>query len=527
MFTGVKLTIKPIPEPPIPKLTIKTTQSDTTTNNSEPSIPKLFIKPIQKDSSEVEMQSGSEENDSNENSVDASVENMPIPKLTLKKSSTSSDMIPTVPKLILKMGGNKIVCRDDVSQNPFPSDTSEGNDNLVDSEKNSPEHATSDSNLLANESDQSAIEHSPESIMKNSEKFNASTAIVRENPDSPRIILKINKTSSNEVKSVSETSSHKDFNVDNIVSSTISSEPEIDTLVGTTDKDSDGLSKAMKRAQADLDSDVEFSDEEPAKKAKLSAYKMENDNDITTVDDKSPKSCTVISDEDTNDLDYKMEMDGQKDESMNDISKQEIDPVCITIDDDSCSMDKKPTNEEKPDVDLNQTSVAIYEESSDVTPVKRGRGRPKKILQALNTKQFAKETETDEKEDETKAENSAEQKTDTPLKTPSRGRGRGRGRGGKTMEIVKGGKVLQVKMDAGYEDDDSPTFSIYNRYATTRGRGRGGRGKRGMGKIRKSISNEGSANTSESMKTPNSSGELKVRIKRGKKAKNYFFLNRR
>lgn len=534
-FIGVKLTIKPIPEPPIPKLTIKTTQSDAivTSNNCEisplSSIQKLLIKPIQKECADTDVQSGSDENDSNENSIDASVKNIPIPKLTLKTSSVDriapSDTTPTVPKLILKMGGNKIICRDDVSQDTSINETA-GENVHVTSEKISVEQTSTDlcdGNVLPNESDQiiSLLEDS-ESNIESTENFDNSPssdhvvvhsvttkAILRDNPDSPRIILKINKSSTSEVKSVIESSSNasntKDFNVENVVSSTMTLEPELLMECSLTN------AKTMKRTQADLDSDVDF-DDEPTKKTKV----FDTDENATgiTVEKNSPKSYTIISDEDTNDM--KSSFEEQKEAS--DISDKnseeklmkphtEID--CITIDDDSSSMEKQQVKDETA-TDINETanSSTVVEEIIDVTPVKRGRGRPKKILQTSTTKKLSKENDMDEKADETKMESSVDQKTD--VKTPTRGRGRIRGRGGKTMEILKDGKVLQVKMDAGYEDDDSPTFSIYNRYATTRGRGRGGRAKRGMGRVRKSVSNEGAVNPFDPNKTPNSLVDSKV-----------------
>lgn len=570
------MTIKPIPEPPIPKLTIKTTPSDTTiltSNNCDalqlPSIQKLFIKPIQPESTEIELQSGSDENDSNENSIEASVQNTPIPKLTLKTNSidrmVSSDTTPTVPKLILKMGGNKIVCRDDLSDTS-PNETVEENDHFA-SDRSSPEPEQASSKLcadilLSSESEQiiSLVEDSESNtestekvadlppfellsvhsvIVKPQSKTKAST-IVHENPDSPRIILKINKSSTSEVKSEikespSITSVNKDFNAENIVSSTITSEPETDLqtkiimktnsqdLVENEDTDIVVQSKTVKRTQSDIDSDVELDEGEPIKKIKFSDIVESPNESCATVTDNCPMDCTVISDEDTNDMKSELCIEEQKQEAKADIceeiseenyAKPEIETVCITIDDDSSSIERQQIDEDvsMTTTDMNQTveSIVNIEVVTDITPVKRGRGRPKKILQSSITKQSPKENELGGKEDKTpsKTENSPEQKSDIG-KTPTRGRGR-RGRGGKTVEIVKDGKVLQVKMDAGYEDDDSPTFSIYNRYATTRGRGRGGRGKRGMGRLRKSVSNEGTSSSFEPSKTPSSSVDLKV-----------------
>lgn len=568
------MTIKPIPEPPIPKLTIKTTPSDGTISSNScdavqlPSIPKLLIKPIPPKCTEIEMQSGSDENDSTENSIEASVENAPIPKLTLKTSSVDrmvlSDTTPTVPKLILKMGGNKIVCRDDLCSTS-PSETVEENDNLSEKSSPEPEQASSelcDGNILPNESEQiiSLLEDSESNMSTEKvadlppsdllavhsvtlkQQSKAST-IIRDNPDSPRIILKINKSSTSEVKAVTEPSPVanvvEDFNVESIVSSTMTNESKSDLQpITTTNADSQNLvensdigmerqATRIKRTLSEIESDEELEEKEPTKKIKYSQI-VENINPTSvTVDDSSPLTCTVISDEDSNDMKTELCNEEPKQEGKTDISdeiseekfpKLETETVCITIDDDSSSTDnKQQINEDVPmtNTDVNQTanSIVQMEEVTDVTPVKRGRGRPKKNLHTSITKQFPKETELDDKEDETpKLENSTEQKGEI-LKTPTRGRGRGRGRGGKTVEIVKDGKVLQVKMDAGYEDDDSPTFSIYNRYATTRGRGRGGRGKRGMGRVRKSVSNEGAPNSFDPNKTPNSSlVDLKVCI---------------
>lgn len=546
------MTIKPILEPPIPKLTIKTTPSEATiSSNSCDTMPvlskqKLLFKPIQQDCADIEIQSGSDENDSNENSVDG-LEKAPIPKITLKTSSVdrivSSDAIPMVPKLILKMGGNKIVCGDDPSQDDtYASKPAERNVRLT-SENSSPEKASADlfeDNTIHSESDPviSLLDDS-ESNMESTEKFGNSPlsddialhsvstkSFVRDNPDSPRIILKINKASTNEAKANTDASSSssivKQISVENLVSSTMTTEPELtDERMETNIL---AQPKTMKRTLAEIDSDgdLDYETKKTTKKSKV----LDNVKDATviTVEEKNQIMCTLISDEDSNDIKTNEDEQGKEDVSGNcsmiSEEKAHIESDCITIDDDSNSMEKQ--EDDKTAIDMNETakSVSTVEEITDVTPVKRGRGRPKKIIQTPTKKQLHKENEMDHHT--AKSEGSLEQKTEI-LRTPTRGRGRGRGRGGKTMEIVKDGKVLQVKMDAGYEDDDSPTFSIYNRYATTRGRGRGGRGKRGMGRLRKSMSNEGSVNPFDPNKTLNSLGDLKV-CSHFKPIKYYFYF---
>jgi hypothetical protein len=49
-----------------------------------------------------------------------------------------------------------------------------------------------------------------------------------------------------------------------------------------------------------------------------------------------------------------------------------------------------------------------------------------------------------------------------PKKSSTRGRGRGRGRSKRTVEFIKNGKPVQVTLE-GHDDDDSPSFSLYNR----------------------------------------------------------------
>lgn len=554
-------------EPPIPKLTIKTTSSDgsiTSVNRDavHQPIPKLLIKPIHSEMPKKDVHSGSDENDSNENSVEAPVESTPIPKLTLKTNSVEqiikpeSTLTPTVPKLILKMDGKKIVCGDDLSDTSTNEPIEESD--CPTSEKSSPEQRklsskTNDKSILTIESDQivSLVEDSESNLeindidddlspeasppdhsisLKPQLEMKAST-IVHQNPDSPRIILKINKANSCEVKSVSEPSTtknaQKDSNSHTIDLSTKVSKQKTTMQADTTaevslqenDAEMSIESTSIKRS---LDANDSIDDNE-VKKMKFSNLQESPNKTISTDPENSPMECTIISDEDDNDRKSDMSPSEQPAETMEntceETSEQKTDKlidetISITIDDDSSSLEK-PKDEDVilNNIDTNNTieTVANTQPCTDATPIKRGRGRPKKIVQLTSTKS-TKENDSSQK-DASFTENSMEQKNDkntSITKTPSRGRGRGRGRGGKTVEIVKDGKVLQVKMDAGYEDDDSPTFSIYNRYVSSRGRGRGGRGKRGLGRMRKSLSNEGTQNNADPNKTSNNLADLKV-----------------
>lgn len=81
---------------------------------------------------------------------------------------------------------------------------------------------------------------------------------------------------------------------------------------------------------------------------------------------------------------------------------------------------------------------------------------------------------------------------------------RGRNKGGRprlkrTIEVVKDGKTVQITLD-GHDDDDSPTFSIWNRSMRggTKKRGRGGRG---------GVSTRGKRST---VSTPNRSRENSI-----------------
>lgn len=165
---------------------------------------------------------------------------------------------------------------------------------------------------------------------------------------------------------------------------------------------------------------------------------------------------------------------------------------------DADSPDKEVETIMLPEKPLKEAIVVVEEISLDALevatpPVKRGRGRPKKIVKPTPIVPPKKESSAEEGANEKENIETPSKSVDplanilgegeatTPKKTPGRGRGRG-SRGGRVVQVVKDGKVTQVKMDAGYEDDDSPTFSLYNRYGTPRGRGRG-RGRRGRGHV--------------------------------------------
>lgn len=145
-----------------------------------------------------------------------------------------------------------------------------------------------------------------------------------------------------------------------------------------------------------------------------------------------------------------------------------------------------------------------------VTP-KRGRGRPKKIhtISAVQLEEEGSKTAkirrgkiipiklpnqgSDEKVKERK--NKKEKLEDTPenhkvsaLKTSGRGSGRGRGRGRakRTIEVIKDGKPVKITLDRD-DDDDSPSFSIWNRNAS----GRGARKVRGRGSANRAGNHSG------------------------------------
>jgi hypothetical protein len=114
-----------------------------------------------------------------------------------------------------------------------------------------------------------------------------------------------------------------------------------------------------------------------------------------------------------------------------------------------------------------------------ITP-KRGRGRPKKPQVSKDVKTLSAVIELDS-ESRDPLEIDSQEKGSENEKTPGRGRGRGRGRLKRTVEIVKNGKQIQITLE-GHDDDDSPSFSLYNRGSLRGGltkRGRGGKTMRG------------------------------------------------
>lgn len=618
----MKLTIKPIPEPPIPKLTIKTSAdlSDATITSSSTGcaspIPKLTIKPILKPAS-------CEQQEIPKMTIikSSSVDDNHIPKLTIKTSKDTSklEVTPklspkidlhnnceekqTIPKLILKMGGNKIICSDVTSE----SSTGEMIDDAeqLTSEKSSPDcsdNAINDSlndneskmeeelnTILIEDNDSSAEDGDPKNdelpplqLLACSNKtpldIKTSTTILEEGPNSPRIILKINKTGSAEGKSHVEpikvtiaevlNTSHDideakqvpydaDLSANEDEKNTVeeeneeeSADPENTFLMKTNDIESSVQTKIYSETNQKRSLEIEDDDiVQPSKKIKVSEIIVDDGSvglpveeklvsrpfqkDTTKDDvielnaklDKAEKLCI--------DIDLTLENDEQDFFPQRENHEKSLDPTdndksfndsgsAIQIDSDNTDktsesilvekeLNANPTpvlvqlesdlqNEDLPKVEK-ETEVVIKQEV-ELTPAKRGRGRPKKILKPNNNINSVQEDVIKSEDpqqihisiEKVLIEESNHDMEDVAAEKPpiesikttptSKGRGRGRGRAGKLVEIVKGGKVMQVKMDAGYEDDDSPTFSLYNRYATGRIRGRG-RGKRGGGRTRR------------------------------------------
>ena len=134
-------------------------------------------------------------------------------------------------------------------------------------------------------------------------------------------------------------------------------------------------------------------------------------------------------------------------------------------------------------------NLSVLSTMEDLVTPKRGRGRPKKIVEKPPTPQPMESIDEDiDPLDPKLIKEGSPLKSDDndgtgEVKKTGRGRGRGRGRAGKrTVEVMKNGKAVQITLENN-DEDDSPSFSLWNRSLGRGGsanrRARGGRQGRG------------------------------------------------
>lgn len=473
---GMKLTIKPVVEPSVPKLTIKTkTDNDEMmiVANEETAIPKLTIK----------------SNQQPKLSIKPVVPEEIIPKLTLKAVNNSA-IVPTfekiVPKLVVKLPKESTEIESSScssTPSPPPSHVPKLNikpiplperevpkpvKNCVDLSSSPPTAEVKFSiNRLIGSTESSFVEN------EGNKPLEINTTNVAKNTDSgqdsPRIILKINKS-----------------NNDSITSEII---PQ-PTSEGNVQK----LTASNKKRTHSNDNE-----KESVKKLKLS---QQDDEDVILINDSDTSSNDTINKNNhktTEIIEPMKEIEQPKEVKNHSVSRSlrqsrrihatpaAAEPECLeTI---NSKEDSQPPRDTDP-LALSNDAITNSNSVDELITPKRGRGRPKKIVEKPQPSVVVEEDSTDplemqlqEPQDPTN-EDGCESK-----KTSSRGRGRGRGRSKRTVEVMKNGKPIQITLE-GHDDDDSPSFSLYNR--SLRGGFSTGRKSRGGGKSARGKSSKSS-----------------------------------
>lgn len=517
--------------PPVPKLTIKTSDNDTLTviNSShdveqpQAAIPKILIKANQQKLTikpVVRPAVSDDEDDEVEIIEQQQLLEESIPKLTLKAvhiNSTSSAS-PTltfekvVPKLVVKLPKEATTKADEEKEEsssssstpspPLPHVSKLNIKPLPYPEKEVPQqqqqqHPVISSNdhdgtpevkfsinRLISESDED------EGVHLKSKPLEINTSGVKSADsglDSPRIILKINKSNNESITTeIIENNMQQKLAAVNCNKRAHSNDP-VNHKDNDEDDDEDVRRVEEKKKLKLVDEDVILiNDSDASSEASnhLNKNHQKNHNEANNDNLATPmtasKSARSLRQSRRNVVDVK-----KTSPVKNAIIEQPPPPPAAIIREEN-SLDP-----------LALDAAANNSNSVDeiVTP-KRGRGRPKKILQqneksvsSVNSESrdpleiAADETNGDEKNPFASVSIGDEKKT------PSRGRGRGRGRLKRTIEVMKNGKSVQITLD-GHDDDDSPSFSLYNRNTLRGGlskRSRGGKTMRG-GKISSKVS---------------------------------------
>jgi hypothetical protein len=295
--------------------------------------------------------------------------------------------------------------------------------------------------------------------------------------DSPRIILKINKTNSESItseivpqpttdhiqktQSANHKRSHSNENANDgcdvvMAKKTKLTEDEDDDVILINDSDTSSNDTTNKNRQSEVSKLEQVTKVDETKTGLSRSLRQSRRNHDTSKQQKLPAIPApppVAEQENSR---------STKEESQTAI---EIDPLALS----------------------NDTTVNSNSVDELITP-KRGRGRPKKIVEKKPPPPPVIEEESrdpleiasqESSQDSAPNEDGVEVK-----KTSTRGRGRGRGRSKRTVEFIKNGKQVQVTLE-GHDDDDSPSFSLYNRslrggFGTGR-KSRGGKSLRGKG----------------------------------------------
>ena len=510
----IKLIIKPLTEPPVPKLTIKTNDNDkmfVTTNSSiienqeqqssipkltihlnhiteTPTVPKVTIKPIVKPPDDVWDE-----------------ETTAIPKLTIKAISSNNTTTPVfekiVPKLVVKLPPkdqdyeHREKESSSNSSTPSPPHVHKLNIKPIplrssDKELTVPKmhfyaESTSKGNIghdlsevlpkysiksIMSPTDTSPVSSNDHKVLYTSQPLEINTSVIKHGDsglDSPRIVLKINKTNNDTI--TSETSF-----VENIPSKLVATNSNVNKRSHVKNNDSDDDIEASKKLKITESSDVIVIDSDTSNEA--SNHNNHVNDEILTGLEESKKNLsgilTRVQRQRKNCNDNGKQIIAIVDDSNSKIGEGLSDPLDFVINDSNASLSVLSTNE-----DL-------------VTP-KRGRGRPKKIVEKPPTPPPMESIDEDiDPLDSPLMKEGSPLKSDdndgtVDVKKTGRGRGRGRGRAGKrTVEVMKNGKAVQITLENN-DEDDSPSFSLWNRSLGRGGSGnrRARGGRQGRGKI--------------------------------------------
>lgn len=453
--SGVKLTIKPVSEPPVPKLTIKTKADNDEmmiVANEETAIPKLTIKSNQ----QPKLKSVAQEES--------------IPKLTLKAVNNSAT-VPTfekiVPKLVVKLSKEATeIESSSCSSTPSPplSHVSKLNIKPIPPpEKEVPKPAKSYSELPTPTSEMKfsinrLIGSTEKSSNENDEckPLEINTSVTKNTDsgqDSPRIILKINKTHNESITSeiipqlTVETNAQKTPTTNNkrvhsndyegeLVKKQKLDEEDVILINDSDTSSNDAVNKTNYKKVDKIEPSKEIEQSNEAKNHSVSrSLRQSRRNHIIP----AAESENLNTKEDS-------------------LTPRDIDPLALSN-----------------DATTNSNSIDEL-----ITP-KRGRGRPKKVVEKLLQPPITiEENSTDPLEMQSReVQEPANEDETSSKKTSTRGRGRGRGRLKRTVEVMKNGKQIQITLE-GHDDDDSPSFSLYNR--SQRGGYSSGRKPRGGSK---------------------------------------------
>lgn len=472
----VKLSTK-TSEPPVPKLTIKTTTENDamivsasdnageqpttipkfTIKSNLQSTPKLTIRPVVRPAEEQEES---------------------IPKLTLKAVNNSEAFEKIVPKLVVKLP--KDTSEEELestsysstpspppipklSIRPIPSQDKEVpklSKSCVDSTALS-EMKFSINRLIGAADTTADVNDDYEPLEINT----TSTRSTDSGQDSPRIILKINKSNSESITS--------------------------EIIPQLTTENAQKSSSNHKRVHTSSDNN-----EGMVKKPKLNHRVEETKEDVILINDSDTSSSDALSknQQSVSKANNEERLHNQNDACSNtsgvlqrNLRQSRRKAVLST----SAALDKVkvPREDTHSAVELdplasNDTSMNSNSHIDELVTPKRGRGRPKKIVEKV---QVAEEETKDPLEglaEEPQVTEVNEENAEAK-KISGRGRGRGRGRSKRTVEVMKNGKPIQITLE-GHDDDDSPSFSLYNRtlkagFGSCIRKGRGGRVGRGKG----------------------------------------------